>query len=142
MSFTEWRALIAASHIPSFSCYAPEVAITSERRRMRKERVVVPNGLRTMHEAAARLGCSEKTLKGHLARGEIGYIAIGHGLKRPRRMFADTDIDAFIANQSRKDAPCPSTGARAHHIGNSTSSGEVIDFTAPRRPRPDVKPRK
>jgi hypothetical protein len=131
MSFTEWRALIAASHIPSFSCYPPIVTTTaSERRRTRKPRIAPPDGLRTMAEAAARLGCSIKTLNGHVAAGAIGYVIIGHGLKRPRRMFASADIDDFIANQTRKDTPCPSDAIRARRSGNTISRSTVVAFSA------------
>ena len=68
--------------------------------------------------------------------------SIGHGTKRPRRMFTDADLDEFIADQTRKDVPCPSTATSARRTGNSTSSSEVIAFTALRRPRPGVKPKK
>jgi excisionase family DNA binding protein len=129
----EWQALRERLKAAGFA---------SNRRRSRRPRLAPPDGLKTMREAAARLGCSEKTLKGHLENGEIGYVAIGHGTKRPRRMFTDADIDAFIANRTRKDAPCPSIAPRARHTSTSISSGEVIDFTVPRKPRPSAKPKK
>ena len=62
-----------------------------------------PDGLRTASEAAAKLGCSVKTLKGHVAAGALNYVIIGHGRKRPRKMFTDADLDAFIEAQTRKD---------------------------------------
>jgi hypothetical protein len=99
-------------------------------RRQRKPRVAPPDGLRTLAEAADRLGCSIKTLKGHVAAGALRYIAMGHGKKHVRRMFTDADLDNFIANQTRKDVPCPSTRTRARHTTNSTSSSEVIAFSA------------
>src|SRR5262249_23541428 len=68
-----------------------------------------PDGLRPPAEAARKLHCSIKTLNGHVASGALKYIAIGHGKRRTRRMFTDTDLDQFIANQTRKDVPCPST---------------------------------
>jgi hypothetical protein len=99
-----------------------------------------PAGLRTKAEAAAKLGCSIKTLNGHVASGALRYVLIGHGKKRPRKMFADADLDAFITNQTRKDVPtCPPTKTRARHTGNSTSGGEVIAFTGVPRPRPGGK---
>ena len=101
-----------------------------------------PDGLLTPTEAARKLRCSVKTLNAYVAAGEIGYVAIGHGRKRPRRMFTAADIDQFIANQSRKDSPCPSTASRARHTGISTSTGEVIDFRGPRRPPPSGKPKR
>src|SRR6516164_3532619 len=68
-----------------------------------------PDGLRTPAEAARKLRCSVKTLFGHVASGALRYVAIGHGTKRPRKRFADADLDAFIESQTRKDVPCPST---------------------------------
>jgi helix-turn-helix protein len=101
-----------------------------------------PDGLRTPDEAARKLGCSVKTLNGHLASGALRYVLIGHGRKRRRMMFTDRDIDDFIANQTRKDAPCPSTAGRARPTGISTFTGEVIDFTGPRKPPTSAKRRK
>lgn len=110
----------------------------------RRPRPPVPNGLRTLAEGAARLGCSVRTLRGHIASGAISYVVIGHGRKRPRKMLTDADIDTFIANQTRKDLPisCPSIAARARHTFTSTSKSEVIAFTARPNARPGVKPKK
>ena len=101
-----------------------------------------PDGLRTAAEAARKLRCSTKTLKGHLASGALRYVIVGHGTKRPRRMFTPADLDSFIANQTRKDVPCPSSPSRARHTSTSTSASEVIAFTAQPRPRPSAKPKK
>ena len=46
-------------------------------------------GLRTPREAAIRLRCSLKTLRGHMASGALRYIVIGHGTKRPRKLLTD-----------------------------------------------------
>jgi hypothetical protein len=101
-----------------------------------------PDGLKTAAQAAAKLNCSIKTLNGHVASGALRYVIIGHGTKRPRRMFTDADLDAFIASQTRKDAPCRSTASRARHTGTSIFSGAVIAFTAQPKPRTSVKPKK
>lgn len=98
-----------------------------------------PDGLRTASEAAAKLGCSVKTLNGHVAVGALNYVIIGHGRKRPRKMFSDADLDAFIEAQTRKDVPCPSFAIRARHTGASTSKSKVIAFSAVPRPRPGGK---
>jgi hypothetical protein len=101
-----------------------------------------PDGLKTLAEGAAKLGCSLKTLKGHIASGALRYVALGHGSKRQRKMLTDADLDAFVANQTRKDAPtCPSIKTRARRIGNSTSGAGVIAFTAAPKPRSGVKPK-
>jgi hypothetical protein len=98
-----------------------------------------PDGLRTKAEAAAKLGCSIKTLNAHVDARELRSVTIGHGKKRPRKRFTDADLNDFIANQT---VSCPSTASRARHTGISTSSGEVIAFTAQPRPRTNAKPRK
>jgi hypothetical protein len=114
-----------------------------KKKRAGKPRIAPPGGLKSKHEAAAKLGCSIKTLDGHIATGALRYVIIGHGTKRPRRMFTDADLDDFIANQTRKDAPaCPSTETRARRIGSSTFGAEVIAFTALPKPRPGAKPKR
>jgi hypothetical protein len=113
-------------------------------RRSRRLRVRPPDGLRTKAEAAAKLGCSIKTLDGYVSTGALRYVALGHGKKRPRKMFADADLDAFIANQTRKDFPCPPTSPKtaARRISTTTSKCEVIGFTARRNARRAAKPKK
>jgi hypothetical protein len=111
-----------------------------KRRHQHKQRS--PDGLLTRAQAAAKLNCSLRTLDGHVASGALRYVAIGHGKKRPRRMFTDADLNAFIANQTRKDVPCPSTAAPARRSGSTIFGGEVIAFTGVPRPRPGGKPKK
>ena len=103
-----------------------------------------PDGLRTKAEAAAKLGCSIKTLNGHIASGALRCVVIGHGTKRLRRMINDADLDEFITNQTRKDVPCPSTSLKtaARHTGTSTSKCEVIGFTARRNAQRGAKPKR
>src|SRR5262245_6978519 len=112
-------------------------------RAARKQRVRGPHDPFTMAEAAAKLSCSIKTLKGHIEAGRLRYFTSGHGSKRPRKMVTVAHLDQFIAAQTRKDAPpCPSTKTRARRSGSSISSSQVIDFTAPRRPRPSGTPKR
>jgi hypothetical protein len=100
------------------------------KRRQREPRLALPNGLHTQSEAAAKFGCSVKTLRGYVAAGRLRYVQIGHGTKRLRRMFTDADLDEFIANQTRKDSlVCPSSSTRARPSTNMTSGGEVIAFS-------------
>jgi hypothetical protein len=108
----------------------------------RAVRVRPPDGLRTKAEAASKLGCSIKTLDGHVASGALRYVALGHGKTRPRRMFTDADLDAFITAQTRKDVPCPPTASGARRSGTSISGSEVIGFTALLKRRRDVKRKK
>ena len=82
-------------------------------RRQHKPRVPVPDALLTSREAATRLACSIKTLTGHVEAGALSYVVIGHGSKRPRKMFTAADLDTFITDQTRKEIPCPSTEPRS-----------------------------
>jgi hypothetical protein len=113
------------------------------KRRQRKPRQPAPDGLKTAAQAAAKLGCSIKTLNGYVAAGTLKYIAIGHGTRRQRKMFTDVDINEFIANQTRKDSPCPSirTETADRRTGISTSKLKVIGFMEARNRRRNAKPK-
>src|SRR5262249_44085455 len=88
---------------------AAQADLSSNSHRQRKPRHPPPDGLKTTAQAAAKLGCSIKTLNGHVTSGALKYVAIGHGKRRTRRVFTDADLDNFIEAQTRKDVPCPST---------------------------------
>ena len=104
-------------------------------RRQRKPAANVPGGLKTAAQAAAKLGCSIKTLKGHVAAGALKYVILGHGTKRPRRYFTDADLAEFIQAQTRKDEPCPSDVTHARRSGNTISRSTIVAFSArPRKP--------
>jgi hypothetical protein len=103
-----------------------------------------PDGLLTSAEAAHKLRCSIKTLRAHVAAGDVRYVIIGKGTKRPRIRFAPADLDEFITNQTRKDVACPPTSPKtaARRISTTTSKCEVIGFTARRNARRGAKPKK
>jgi hypothetical protein len=54
----------------------------------------MPTKLRTSREASELLRCSLKTLKGYVETGAVRFI--GHGARRPRRMFTADDLDTLI----------------------------------------------
>jgi hypothetical protein len=117
--------------------------IAPPQRRRHRPRISVPDGLLSMSEAAAKLNCSVKTLNGHIESGALHYVNIGHGAKRVRKVFTDADVNEFITNQTRKDVPaCPSSPTSARRTINTTSSSEVIAFTALPRPAPGAKPKR
>ena len=126
------------------SYYAARIAAVLRGEPTRANPPPPPDGLLTPAEAARKLRCSIKTLNAHVAAGDLCYVIIGKGTKRPRRMYAAADLDAFIANQTRKDVPCPSTSPKtaAHRISTTTSKCEVIGFTARRNARRAAKPKK
>lgn len=81
-------------------------------------------------ETAGLLGIDEKTLRGHVRAGNIGYLSIGLGTKRQRREFRLADLLEFLERMSRRE--CPSTAPRTRRSTTSTSSSGVIGFTARR----------
>lgn len=57
--------------------------------------------LLTLGEVAAYLRCSKKTVSEHVRTGEIRYVAIGKGTKRPRPRFTPADVEDFIESTLR-----------------------------------------
>jgi hypothetical protein len=121
---------------------AQPIPLSQRSRRQHKPRIPPPDGLKTAAEAAAKLGCSVKTLHAHVDAGDLHYVIVGKGKKRMRRMFNDADLDEFITNQTRKDSPCPSIASRGRRSSTTISGGEVVAFTALRKRPRDAKPRK
>jgi hypothetical protein len=137
------RLAMAVHHLKALDLVIENIWIKDEKpAKPRRTRPRLPDGLRTLREGAERLGCSVKTLQGHIASGALKYVVTGHGNKRPRKMLTDADLDDFIANQTRKDVPCPSTRPVDRRISTSISKSVVIGFTARRNARRDVKPKK
>jgi predicted site-specific integrase-resolvase len=62
--------------------------------------------LRSAKSAAERLGVSVKSLNGYVRDGELRYILVGSGKKKPRRRFTDPDLDDLIESRARRDEPC------------------------------------
>jgi len=115
--------------------YRKGLVLRRQERAARKLRFSPPDGLKSAAQAAAKLGCSIKTLNGHVASGALKYIALGHGKRRQRRMFTDADINQFVEAQSKKDIPCPSDATRALRSGSTISKSTVVAFSArPRKP--------
>lgn len=99
--------------------------------------------LLTPDEVAKRLPCSRKTLAGHVSRDDIRYVIIGHGSKRPRRMFTDADVEEFIERQTRRDVPlCQPIVRTIRRSAASISKGEAIGFMALRERRNAEKQRR
>jgi hypothetical protein len=97
--------------------------------KLRRQRLPLPNGLKTTAQAAAKLGISIKTLNGYVKSGALKYVALGHGKKRQRKMFADADLTDLIASQTRKAEPCPSIAIRARRSGNTGSKSTIVSFS-------------
>ncbi|MGO1077660.1 hypothetical protein [Inquilinus sp. CA228] len=87
--------------------------------------------LMSMAAAAERLDMCIKTLKMHVAAGDIPYVLVGRRTKK----FESRDLQTFIDRRRRQEAPCPSTSRKASHTTTTTSSSRVYDFTALRERR-------
>ena len=83
--------------------------------------------LLTADEAAKLLRIGRRTFDGHVARGDIAYIAVGLGDKRVRKRFAPEDIARFRERQRRLECPPEATGNRRF---KEPAKPEVIDFEA------------
>jgi hypothetical protein len=91
------------------------------------------DGLKTPVQAARRLGISIRTLRGLVNAGDLRYVNVGRGKQREKIMFTDSDLDDLIASRTRQKAQsCPSISLKARRSTSTTSSGEVLVFTARR----------
>jgi excisionase family DNA binding protein len=82
-------------------------------------------------EVAERLGCTVKTLFGHVHDGSLRYVNVGRGEIRPRYMFAESDLAEFEEVRRRRNAGavvCRSTTQKVRRSTISISDGEVIAF--------------
>jgi hypothetical protein len=89
-------------------------------------------GLFDVKQSARKLGISEDQVRGFVEAGELQFINLGLGKKRPRMRFTEADLDDLIERRRRRNIPCLSTNRRNHRIGNTTSKPEAIGFTARR----------
>lgn len=84
----------------------------------------------TLSEAARLLSISPKTLRGHVAKGELVYRKIGLGSSRPRLRFARDDIEEFLERRKCRSpgsvSPKPTLNVR--HAGIASVS-TVTSFT-------------
>ena len=96
--------------------------------------------LLTIAEAAAMLGVSVKTMRGHVKAGEIAYINLGRGEKRARMAFEPCDIDEFL--NRRRTRQCQSTSRKVPRSTTSTSRSVGIDFAAVRAKLKGAQPRR
>jgi hypothetical protein len=84
--------------------------------------------------AARELCISTKTLREHVRAGEIAFVPIGRGEKRPRLAFDPQDIRAFI-ERNRSRAACPSIDPKTARTTSSTSKSGELGFMALRAAR-------
>jgi len=83
--------------------------------------------LLTADEAAKLLRIGRRTFDGHVARGDIAYIAVGLGLQRVRKRFTPEDIAQFRERQRRVESPSPVVSSRKRA---RAAPIEIVDFRA------------
>lgn len=84
--------------------------------------------LLTADEAAKMLRIGRRTFDGHVARGDIAYIAVGLGEKRVRKRFDPEDIAKFRERQRRVESQSEVTPNRRRTT--EAPAVEIIDFKA------------
>lgn len=99
-------------------------------RRVRKPRAA--DGLYDLRGAAERLNVTADQLRAFVASGQLKFINVGLGAKRPRYRFAEGDLAELISKlTSQESAPCPSSKPRrVRRTSGTTSNSVVIDFMA------------
>src|SRR5882757_6388759 len=85
-----------------------------------------------LKQAARKLGISEDQVRGFVKAGELRFINLGLGKKRPRMRFTQTDLDNFVERRGQRIVQCLSIDRRSHRTGSMTSRPGATGFTARR----------
>src|SRR5271165_2204110 len=91
-------------------------------------------------EAARRLSITEEQLGALVQDGEISYINVGRGKKRPRRRYTEEDLAEFLERRRRREASCQYTRTSGPRSTLTTSSSTVVGFMAQRNARTGKTP--
>src|ERR1700682_1236937 len=94
-----------------------------------------------LKQAAKKLDIAEEQARGLVQDGELQFINVGRGKKRPRMRFTEADLDEMTERRRRKSEPCLSTNRKSHRFTNTTSKPVVIGFTALRNAQLEKKPK-
>ena len=90
-------------------------------------------GLLPPSQAADRLNVTVEQLFAFVRDGELRYVNVGRGSKRPRYAFTDADIQELIDKRKTREVPCPCTSPKSpRRISGTTSRSLVVGFTARR----------
>src|SRR5947207_2082579 len=105
--------------------------------------VINPANLMTSIQAAAYLNVTPEQLSKFVRDGELKFVNLGRGSKRPRYRFTKEDLDAFILSRTKQEQPqCQFSAPR--NPGKSiamTSGSKVIGFLDRRAARQNEMPR-
>jgi excisionase family DNA binding protein len=92
------------------------------------------NQLYTTKQAAAELQVSIRQVRGLVHDGELRYINVSRGKKKPRMRFADEDIAEFKERRRRRET-CLSGAIKSRPSTNTRLPSEIIGFAARRKQR-------
>ncbi|WP_456628956.1 helix-turn-helix domain-containing protein [Bradyrhizobium sp. URHC0002] len=133
-------------HLMLVSVYPDDVVITGEPLGFAvfpRKRAAPPAAL-SINDAAQYLGITSDQVRAFIDDGELKYINVGRGKKRPRIRLTKADLDEFIERRTQRESPsCPSTNQRSQRrTTGSTSKSEADGFMARRAAQLAKKPNK
>lgn len=90
----------------------------------------------TLAEAAEILSISTKTLRAHVAAGDLPYLNVGHGAKRKDIRIDPADLRAFIERRKQRDyKSTPQLPSHKNRLTSSCGSPDDGGFLAQRAQR-------
>jgi|SRR5216683_1011270 len=111
----------------------------------RKRRKPKPaNGLHDILATAIKLNVTAEKVRAFVRDGDLKYINVGHGSKKPRYRFTDSDINELIEKRKQQETPqCQSLKPRSpRHTSGTGSKSIVVGFMEARNARLARKPKK
>jgi hypothetical protein len=114
------------------------------RTRKRRKRKATSDGLPDVAAVAVRLNVTKEKVRTFARDGELKFINVGHGEKRPRYRFTDSDIAELIEKRRQQETlQCPSLKPKSPHpISGTGSKSIVVGFMEARAARLARKPKK
>lgn len=125
--------LIRKTENPPKRCTLSNEAAKTVAQRARTKASVPPdpNTLLTLDQAATRLNTTANQVKRFIEDGELRFVNVGRGPKRPRYRITNGDLDALVESRTKQEHPCRSIDRKSLHrnIG-LTSRPVVVGFMA------------
>jgi len=112
-------------------------------RKRRKRKAATSDGLHTIVETAARLNVTAEKIRAFVRDGTLTFVNVGHGSKKPRYRFAESDINELIEKRRQQEAtPCLSSKPQSpRRISGTASRSIVVGFMEARAARLARKPK-
>jgi hypothetical protein len=108
----------------------------------KKRKPTSSDGLHDIPAAAIKLNITQEKVRAFVRDGELKYINVGHGEKRPRYRFTESDINELIEKRKTQETPCQSSGPKSQRrITGTDSKSVVVGFMEARNARLEKKPK-